>query len=175
MIPIFIEEPFRQWELDFVGEISPPSSRQPKWVLTATDYFTKWVEAIPTERENDQIVMKFLEENIFCGFGCPIKIITDNAQVFNSSKFSAFCHKNNVILSHLIAYDLQGNGLAKSTNKTLMKILKKTIAENQRDWDSKLKFALWAARVTIRRSTRKSPFELVYETQALFPSQLVKS
>eukprot|EP00253_Pinus_taeda_P027146 PITA_27146 len=55
-----------------------------------------------------------------------------------------------------------------------MKILKKTIVENQRDWDSKLKFALWAVRVTARRSTGKSPFELVYGTQALFPSQLVK-
>jgi len=55
-----------------------------------------------------------------------------------------------------------------------MKILKKTIAENQRDWDSKLKFTLWAARVTTRRSTGNSHFELVYGTQALFPSQLVK-
>lgn len=55
-----------------------------------------------------------------------------------------------------------------------MKILKKTIAENQRDWHFKLKFSLWAARVTTRRYTGKSSFELVYGTQALFPSQLVK-
>ena len=55
-----------------------------------------------------------------------------------------------------------------------MKILKKTIAKNQKDWDSKLNFSLWDARVTTRRSTGKSPFELVYGTQALFPSQLVK-
>ena len=118
--------------------------------------------------------MKFLEENIFSRFGCPIKIITYNAQVFNSSKFIAFCHNYNVTLSHSTAYHPQGNGLAESTNKTLMKILKKTIAENQRDWDSKLKFAMWAARVTTRRSIEKSPFELVYGTRALFPSQLVK-
>jgi len=65
------------------------------------------------------------------------------------------------------SYHHQGNGLAKSTNKTLMKILKKTIAENQRDWDAKLNFSLWAARVTTRRSIGKSPFELVYRTQAL--------
>lgn len=45
-----------------------------------------------------------------------------------------------------------------------MKILKKTTVENQRDWDSKLKFALWAARVTTRRSIGKSDFELVYGT-----------
>ena len=108
--------------------------------------------------------MKFLEENIFSRFGCPVKIITDNAQVFNSSKFIAFCQNYNIILSHSTAYHPQGNGFAESTNKTLMKILKKTIAENQRDWDSKVKLALWAARVTSRRSIGKSPFELVYGT-----------
>lgn len=77
-------------------------------------------------------------------------------------------------MSYSTAYHPQGNGLAESTNKTLTKILKKTITENQRDWDSKLNFSLWAVRVTARRSTGKSPFELVYGTQALFPSQLVK-
>eukprot|EP00253_Pinus_taeda_P010005 PITA_10005 len=33
--------------LDFIGEIHPSSSGQHKWILTATDYFTKWIEAIP--------------------------------------------------------------------------------------------------------------------------------
>lgn len=56
-----------------------------------------------------------------------------------------------------------------------MKNLKKDIAGNQKDWDSKLKFDLCVVRVTIKRSIGKSPFELVYGTQALFPSQLVKS
>ena len=31
LIPIFVEEPFRQWGLDFIGEIHPPSSGQHKW------------------------------------------------------------------------------------------------------------------------------------------------
>ena len=69
--------------MDFIGEINPPSSGQFKWILIATEYFTKWVEEIPTKKENDQVVMKFLEENIFSRFGCPVKIVTDNAHVFN--------------------------------------------------------------------------------------------
>ena len=38
----------------------------------------------------------------------------------------------------------------------------------------KLKFSLWVVRDTTRRSTGKSPYELVYGTQALFPTQLAK-
>jgi len=44
--PISAETPFQQWGLDFIGEIHPPSSTQHKWIGTATNYFTKWIEAI---------------------------------------------------------------------------------------------------------------------------------
>ena len=45
--------------------------------------------------------------------------------------------------------------------------------EKKRSWDSKLKFALWADRVTIKKSIGTSPFRLVYGTDAIFPVQLV--
>ena len=79
--------------------------------------------------------MNFLEENIFSKFGCPMKIITDNAQGFNSFRFIKKIQTYNVILSHSMAYHPQGNGLPESSNKTLVKILKKTINENQKNWD----------------------------------------
>lgn len=132
VILVFIKEPFRQWGLVIVGEINPPSSGQYKWILTITNYFTKWVEAIPTRKENEQLVMKFLEENIFSKFGCPNKILSDNSQVFSSVMFIDFCQKYNIILSHSIAYHPEGSGLAKSTNKRLVKILKKPLQRIRR-------------------------------------------
>ena len=48
LVPISVEAPFQQWGLDFIGEINPISSGQHTWILTTTDFFTKWVEAIPT-------------------------------------------------------------------------------------------------------------------------------
>ena len=41
--PIIIESPFRQCDLDFIGEFKENSSNGHKWILIATDYFTKWV------------------------------------------------------------------------------------------------------------------------------------
>ena len=38
----------------------------------------------------------------------------------------------------------------------------------------KLNFSLWEVRATTRRSTGNSPYELVYGTQARFPTQLAK-
>ena len=44
LVPVLIESPFLQWGLDFIGEIVPTSNNQHRWILTPTDYFTKWVE-----------------------------------------------------------------------------------------------------------------------------------
>ena len=78
LIPISVEAPFQQWGLDFIGEIHPPSSGQHKWIITATDYFTKWIEAIPTRNTIDIVIIKFLLENIISRFGCPQRLVTDN-------------------------------------------------------------------------------------------------
>ena len=136
------------------------------------DYFTKWVEALFARNSTDLVVIKFLEENIIARFGCPAKIITDNAQDFKSARFMKFCQHYNISLGHSTAYYPQGNGLAESSNKTLVRILKKTINENQKNWDSQLKFTLWANRITTKRSTGMSPYELVYGKATVFPIQL---
>jgi hypothetical protein len=170
--PISTERPFQQWGLDFIGEIHPSSSGQHRWILTATDYFTKWIEAIPCRQANDSIIMQFLETNILSRFGCPEKIITDNAAAFKSKRMINFCHKYHITLGHSTAYYPQGNGLAESSNKSLINIIKKVLEENKKNWHKKLVNALWADRLTTKRSIGTSPYELVYGMEARFPSSL---
>ena len=55
--PIFVEAHFQQRGLDFIGEINPSSYGQHKWILTTTDYFTKWIEAIPTWRDTYNVII----------------------------------------------------------------------------------------------------------------------
>eukprot|EP00253_Pinus_taeda_P029252 PITA_29252 len=112
--PIATERPFHQWGLDFNGEIHPSSSGQHRWIFTAIDYFTKWIETIPCRQANDSIIIQFLENNILFRFGCSNKIITHNAAAFRSKKMVNFCHTFHITLGHSTAYYPQGNGLAKS-------------------------------------------------------------
>ena len=58
--PITISESFEQWSIDVIGEINPDSSLKHRYILTATDYFTRWVEAIPLRKVNDDVIIDFL-------------------------------------------------------------------------------------------------------------------
>jgi hypothetical protein len=75
-------------------------------------------------------------------------------------------------LIHSTPYYPQGNGLVESSNKSIIRIIKKLPEDNKKAWDSKLKFSLWADLVTLKRSLGISPFQLVYGTESIFPSQL---
>ena len=100
--------------------------------MTTTDFFTKWVEAIPTRNATDKVIIEFIQENILSGFGCPKKLLTDNAQAFKSKSMVAFCGRNGIILKHSTPYYPQGNGLVDSTNKSIIQSIKKLLKQNKR-------------------------------------------
>ena len=127
-----VNGPFQQWGLDFIGEINPSSSGQHKWILVATDYFTKWIEAIPTRNATHQVIMRFLYENIFSGFGFPVRLVTDNAPYFKVGELVKMCDLMGIQLVQSTSYYPQGNGLAESSNKSLVRIIRKLLETNQK-------------------------------------------
>jgi len=59
--------PFRGWGIDLIGQIYPLSSMGHKFVLVATDYFTKWVEAIPLKIVTSQNMIDFVQKQLSIG------------------------------------------------------------------------------------------------------------
>ena len=53
-----------------------------------------------------------------------------------------------------------------------MTIIKKRVGDNKKAWNRKIKYALWADRITKKSSTGKSPFELVYGLDVTLPIHL---
>lgn len=96
-----------------------------------------------TRKATDSVVIDFLEENILARFGCSRKIVTDNAHDFKSMEMVSFCQKYNIVLVHSTTYYPQGNGLAESSNKSLISIIKKVLNENKKSWHLHIKYALW--------------------------------
>ena len=80
----------------------------------------------------------------------------------------------NIILHWVIPRPItpQGNGLAESSKKKLVNIIKKLLKDNKKSWHTKLVHALWADRLTLKKSIGMSPYQLVYGTDAIFPTSL---
>lgn len=172
--PIQVEQPFMRWGIDFIGPINPPSSAGHRWVLTAINYFTRWIEAVALKEANENVVLKFYDDLVTI-FGVPKSIISDNSIAFVGLRVSDQAVRNGIYLNTSSNYYPQGNGLAKSTNKNLIRIIKRLMEDNQRAWHTKLKSDLWADRITPKRSIGNSPYVLVYgkETRLLLSIELL--
>ena len=168
--PILPLEPFQKWGLDFVGPFKPLEARTGnKYILVATDYCTKWAEAKALRDNTTASTAKFLYEHIWCRFGCPIEIVSDQGGHFINHVIRNLTTHYVVVHEKSTPYYPQANGLAESTNKTLQNILKKIVNENRTGWDDKLHSALWAYRTAFKTSIGSTPFRLAFGLEAVMP------
>uniref|UniRef100_A0A2N9I710 Uncharacterized protein n=1 Tax=Fagus sylvatica TaxID=28930 RepID=A0A2N9I710_FAGSY len=164
--------PFHTWGLDLIGPINPASGGY-IWILVATEYFTKWVEAIPLKKATGAAVANFIREHIITRFGIPYKLITDNGTPFINKDVQEVLEHYRVKHRRSTPYYPQGNGQAEATNRMLLRILSKMVFDYGNDWKAHLADVLWAYRSSPKTATGFTPFSLVYGTNTISPTELV--
>jgi transposase InsO family protein len=132
------------------------------FVRVATNYFTKWTEAVPLKNMTHKEVISFVLEDIVYRFGLPQTLTTDQGAAFMSHQFKYFSSSLKIKLLNSSLYYAQVNGQAKSSNKILIKLIKKKVSEHPRRWHEVLFEALWAHWVSKHGATKVTPIELVY-------------
>jgi len=172
MNPIIKPWPFRGWAIDLIGQIYPPSSKGHKFILVATDYFTKWVEAIPLKKVTSANMIDFVKEHIIYQFGIPQTITTDHGTMFTSGEFDEFAIGMGIKVLNSSPYYAKANGQAEVSNKGIIKLIKQKIEENPRKWHTLLSEALWSYRMACHGSTKVSPYQLVYGHDLVLPWEI---
>jgi hypothetical protein len=126
--------PFRGWRLDFIIEVHPTSAKRHRFVLVVTDYFTKWTEAIPLKNITHREVISFVQEHIIHRFRMPQTLTMEQGASFMSHQFKEFAASMKIKVLNSSPYYAQDNVQAKSSNKTMLKIIKKKIDDHLRKW-----------------------------------------
>ena len=162
--------PFMRWSMDIVGPLH--NSKQKRFLLVLTDFFSKWVEADSYASIKDVQVENFVWKNIITRHGVPYKIVTDNGSQFISTRFEAFCEKWKIRLTKSTPRYPQCNGQAETINKTVLDGLKKRLEAKKGRWAEELEGVLWSHRTTPRRATGETPFALVYGTECMIPAEV---
>jgi hypothetical protein len=158
--------------LDFVREIHLSSSKGHRFVLVTTDYFTKWTKVVPLRNMTHREVISFVQEHIIHRFGLPQTLTTDQGASFMLHQFWEFAASMKIKVLNSSLYYAQANGQAESSNKTLLKIIKKKISKYPRRWHEVLSEALWAHRTSRHDATKVTPFELVYGQEVVLPIEI---
>ncbi|XP_052197357.1 uncharacterized protein LOC127804524 [Diospyros lotus] len=107
--PAFQPIPFAQWGLDILGPF-PQAPRQRKFLIVATDYFTKWIEVEPLATITARKVEAMVWKDIICRFGIPRIIVTDHGKQFDYDSFRKFCDNLGIQLRFASVAYPQANG-----------------------------------------------------------------
>ncbi|KAM2064857.1 hypothetical protein ACFX16_028202 [Malus domestica] len=62
-------------------------------ILAATDYFSKWAEAILLREVKKETIIRFIKKHIIHRYGVPRCIITDNGKQFSNRLVDELCKK----------------------------------------------------------------------------------
>eukprot|EP00253_Pinus_taeda_P024466 PITA_24466 len=131
------------------------------------------LQPINIEQPFSQWGLDIIDQFIITRFGLPTALMFDNASYFSGNAMIEFALKRGLKLKYSANYYPQGNGLAESTNKNLIRIIKRTVDQNQKNWHKTLVKALWADRITKKASIGTSPFNLVYGKEVVLPTHLI--
>jgi len=121
----------------------PKSSVGYSYILAATDYFSKWAEAILLREVKKENVVDFIRVHIIYQYGVPRYIITDNGKPFVNTLLTSPREKFKFAQYKSSVYHALVNGLAEAFNNILCNLLKKIVVKSKRIWHERLGEALW--------------------------------
>lgn len=114
------------------------------------DYLTKWPEVLATSDQSALTIVHLLVEQIISCHGVPAELLSDRGKAFLSKLLHKVYDLMGMKKVNITAYHPQMDGLVERFNRTLTRMLAKTVKQNSSDWDKHLPYVLYAYRTPIR-------------------------
>lgn len=146
-------------------------SRNTKYVLVITEFFTKYAVAVPTSNQKLRTVAKALWENFIVHYGIPEKLHSDQGADFESKTIKELCELMGIHKIRTTPYHPRGNPVERF-NRTLLNMLGTLKESDKVHWSSFVKPLVHAYNCTKHDSTGFSPYELMFGTHPRLPIDL---
>ena len=110
-------------------------------------------------------------------YGVPHSIITDNGSNFTADEVKNWCANLGIKLDYASIYHPQTNGQVERANGLIMSGIKprlvRSLKESDKHWVEELDSVLWGLQSTPNRTTRYTPFFMVYGAEAVLPCNII--
>jgi hypothetical protein len=146
------------WDIlacDLVGPLVS-SRRGNTQLLVVVDHFSKWVELFPLRKATAHAVANILEKQIFCRWGAPACLLSDNGTQFTSKLLKSVCKTWGVRNKYTTFYHPQAN-ITERINKNIVAIMRTYVESKHSKWDEYLPEVGLALRTAVSDSTGYSP------------------
>ncbi|CAF4174508.1 unnamed protein product, partial [Rotaria sordida] len=156
--------------IDFWGPTREATSIGNRYIITCTDHLSKFViaKAIPTASASE--AAKFLVEDVIFKYGhIPKHILTDQGSHFNNYLMQAITKDIGINRILSTPFHPQTNGTIERFNATIKTQLCKLQGLNRNNWDQYLPPTIYAYNIGQYRTTKYSPYQLLYGKHPTLP------
>ena len=164
--------PMQVVAVDILGPL-PESTAGNRYILVASDYFTRWVEAYAIPNQEAVTVARKLTDEFFCRFSPPEQLHSDQGKQFESQVVAEVCKILGIKKTRTTPYHPQCDGLVERFNRTLLNMLTIEVAECPFNWEEVLACICFAYNTSVQATTGFTPFYLMFGRQARLPVDLM--
>ncbi len=140
------------------------------YIITFTDYFTRWSEAFPLPETTAETITKIFVENIICRYGCPRFLVTDQGSNYMSGTMGVICKMFDIHHIRTSPYHPQTDGVSERFNRTIIGSISHYLNEGMTDWDEKLPIIMFALRNQNHRATNEIPYFALFGRNPRLPN-----
>ena len=168
MKPMEINEIFECVGVDILGPITR-TSKGNEYIIIMIDLFSKWLETKAVKNTQSETIAKWFCYEIIPRHGAIKRILTDNASYFTSEFTEMVFELTSSKHVTSTAYAPQTNGNAERACAVVKNMLKMYVNDTLTNWDQYLPIITFTYNTSIHKTTRFSPFFLLYNREAPLP------
>ena len=146
-------------------DISGPynvSKKGNKYLLVVSDYFTKWVDAIPLKTQEATYVAEELVNRFISSFGVPLQLHSDRCINFQSKVFQEVCSLLGIEKTRTMARRPQSDEMVERANRTIQNMIASYASDKQDDLDEHIPLLMLAYKSSVHETLGVSPARTMF-------------
>src|SRR5262249_34337785 len=138
------------------------------YILTIMDACSRYAEALPMKDMRAETVVRALVRNIFCRYGIPKALVSDNGSQFIARIFIEMRKRLGIIHIFTSTYHPKSNSVER-VHRELLAIIGKFCDEQHTLWEELLPYCMHAYRCTPHLTLGDTPFYYFYTRDPNLP------